>query len=65
MVKGFFVTFEGGEGAGKSTLMKSLASYLTSKGKSVVSTFQPGATDFGKSIRATLLDIKSDIPPET
>ncbi len=63
---GFFVTFEGGEGAGKSTLIQSLHDYLLSTGKDVMKTFEPGATDFGKSIRATLLDdLKSDIPPES
>jgi dTMP kinase len=63
--KGFFITFEGGEGAGKSTLIKSLSNYLTSKGKKVLTTFEPGATDFGKNIRSTLLDIKSNISAET
>ena len=63
---GFFVTFEGGEGAGKTTLIKSLHDYLVSKGKDVMQTFEPGATDFGKGIRAVLLDdLKSDIPAES
>lgn len=63
--KGFFVTFEGGEGAGKTTLIKKLSKYLSEKNKSILCTFEPGGTDFGKSIRSTLLDVNSQIPAES
>lgn len=62
--KGLFITFEGGEGAGKTTLIKSLNDYLLSLKKDVLCTFEPGDSNFGKSIRATLLDVKSSIPAE-
>lgn len=53
---GLFITLEGGEGAGKSTLSKRLAEDLTSTGHNVVSTREPGAGRIGKAIRAIVLD---------
>ncbi len=54
-----FITVEGGEGTGKSTLTKSLYKYLTEeKGLFVVKTFEPGATSLGKEIRQILLHKK-------
>ena len=49
---GFFLTVEGGEGTGKSTLVTSLYNYLTDvEKKVVVKTFEPGDTPFGKRVR--------------
>jgi dTMP kinase len=58
--KGFFVVFEGGEGAGKSTQMEALVQWLRSRGDEVVSTREPGGTDIGKQIRKILLDHGSE-----
>jgi dTMP kinase len=52
---GLFVTFEGGEGAGKTTLIKRLHQYLESLDKKVLTTFEPGDTEFGKNIRNAVL----------
>jgi dTMP kinase len=51
-----FVTFEGPEGAGKSTALKFVADSLTADGKRVLCTREPGAGSFGKRVRAILLD---------
>lgn len=53
---GRFITFEGGDGCGKSTQLKLTAEYLRSKGIDVLETRQPGATPLGKEIRRLLLD---------
>jgi dTMP kinase len=53
---GFFVAFEGGEGAGKSTQVKALAAYLAAAGRDVVVTREPGGTRIGTAIRSLLLD---------
>jgi dTMP kinase len=53
---GLFVAFEGGEGAGKSTQSKLLASWLTERGYEVVTTREPGATPIGRQLRQLLLD---------
>jgi dTMP kinase len=58
---GVFVVFEGGEGAGKSTQVGLLASVLSSGGRDVVVTREPGATDVGARIRRLVLD-KGDAP---
>jgi len=54
-VSGVFVTFEGGEGAGKSTQIKRLADYLKKKGYSVVLTREPGGSSGAEAVRQVLL----------
>jgi dTMP kinase len=56
---GFFVVFEGGEGAGKTTQMEALVAWLKSQGIDAVTTHEPGGTEIGNRIRAILLDTKS------
>ena len=57
---GRFVTFEGGEGSGKSTQARLLAEHLTSRGKSVISTREPGGTDGAEAIRSLLVNGETD-----
>jgi dTMP kinase len=49
-----FITFEGGEGAGKSTQIKLLAGHLRERGKTVVVTREPGGTPGAEAIRELL-----------
>lgn len=58
-MKGVFVTFEGGEGSGKTTHLKRLAHYLRDLGDEVVETRDPGGTTIGKEIRTLLLSPES------
>ncbi len=60
-MKGRFITFEGGDGAGKTTLMEGLYEYLLKKGAPVLKTRAPGGTDLGNKIRSLLLDGKKSI----
>jgi dTMP kinase len=52
---GYFIAFEGGEGAGKSTQEARLASSLAARGHAVVRTREPGGTPAGEQIRHVLL----------
>lgn len=52
---GIFVTFEGGEGSGKSTQLKLLADALTAQGHSVVQTREPGGTPGAEALRTLLV----------
>jgi dTMP kinase len=55
MSRGLFVTFEGGEGAGKSTQVSRLREHLESLGRRVIQAREPGATAFGEALRELLL----------
>ena len=56
MSPGKFITFEGGEGAGKSTQCTMLAAWLETDGAEVVVTREPGGTETAEAIRALLVD---------
>ena len=56
MTKGLFITFEGGDGAGKSTQIERLKGYLEEQGYEVLLTREPGGTNVGEMIREVLLD---------
>jgi dTMP kinase len=57
-----FVTVEGIEGSGKSTLVRALTDRLTRRGIDVLTTREPGDTRLGRAIRAALLDVTSEPP---
>lgn len=62
MKKGRFITFEGGEGCGKSTQIMRLEAYLKEKGVEVLVTREPGGTRLAELIRGLLKDEKDDPP---
>lgn len=53
---GVFVTFEGGEGAGKSTHIAILADALRASGREVIRLREPGGTRIGEQLRSVVLD---------
>jgi dTMP kinase len=67
MRSGLFITFEGGEGCGKSTQVARLAARLRALGKTVVTTREPGGTSIGEEIRHVLQYSKAGhaMVPET
>lgn len=58
-----FITFEGPEGAGKSTQVPLLANWLRARGEDVLVTRQPGGDPVGRRLREILLGGKDDITP--
>jgi len=64
---GKFITFEGGEGCGKSTHIERIAARLCAQGRTVVALREPGGTDVGEQIRHVLQYSKKSaaMVPET
>jgi dTMP kinase len=56
MSRGYFITFEGGEGTGKSTQLLLLQDWLRVLGREIVVTREPGGTELAEAVRALLLD---------
>ncbi len=54
--RGVFITIEGADGAGKSTMIEYLKTWLINKNFDVVATREPGGTRLGESLRKILLD---------
>lgn len=62
MVKrGYFITFEGADGCGKTTQLELLADYLKEKNKEVIITREPGAKGLGEKIREILLNYDGEV----
>ena len=64
-MSGLFVSIEGGEGAGKSTVIAAIGEALAATGREVVVTREPGGTPEGEAIRALLLDPARTLVPES
>lgn len=63
-VKGKFISFEGIDGAGKSTHIAFVAEWLAAHGKTVVSSREPGGTAVGEKLRNLLLHEKMHLETE-
>ena len=61
--RGRFVTFEGGDGSGKSTQAALLEEWLAGRGREVVRTREPGGTDLGVELREIVLHRRGHIAP--
>ncbi len=59
-MRGYFISFEGGEGTGKSTQIKRLANWLIEQNQQVITTREPGGTDSAEAIRTLLLNGDAD-----
>ncbi|HZW72378.1 MAG TPA: dTMP kinase, partial [Caldimonas sp.] len=64
-MNGRFITFEGIDGAGKSTHIEPLAARLRQRGRRVVCTREPGGTALAEQLRALLLHEQMDGVVET
>ena len=59
MGKGMFITFEGGDGAGKSTVINKVYEELVKKNLSCMITREPGGIDIAEQIREVILNVKN------
>jgi len=64
-VQGRFITFEGGEGVGKSTQIRRAAAWLEAEGVEVVLTREPGGTPRAEQLRRILLERTDEPMPQT
>jgi dTMP kinase len=60
---GLFLTFEGGDGSGKSTQVALLTEWLTDQGSTIVHSREPGGTDLGVELREIILHRRGYIAP--
>lgn len=63
MARGTWITFEGGDGAGKTTQATLLEEWLRGEGRTVVRTREPGGTEVGTLVRDIVLHHRGDIAP--
>ena len=64
MKTGLFITFEGIDGAGKSTQLSNAIDYVKGLGRPFIETREPGGTELGERIRSLILDGKNKISAE-
>lgn len=62
-MSGLFITFEGGDGSGKSTQAELLAGWLVASGHTVVRSREPGGTELGEELREIVLHRRGHIAP--
>lgn len=62
-MSGLFITFEGGDGSGKSTQVSLLAHWLEEQGRTTLVTREPGGTDVGVELRNIVLHRRGDLAP--
>jgi dTMP kinase len=60
---GLWITFEGGDGSGKTTQAALLEGWLREQGRTVIRTREPGGTDVGNLVRDIVLHHRGDIAP--
>ena len=60
---GTFITFEGGDGSGKSTQLDLMAKWLEQSGRQFITTREPGGTDVGLELREIILHRKGFLAP--
>ena len=60
VTRGIFITFEGGEGAGKSTQLRRLTDHLAASGREVVTTREPGGSEGAEAVRVLLVEGAAD-----
>lgn len=58
-MKGLFITFEGTEGSGKTTIIEYIEKLLTNKGYRVMKTREPGGSKISEDIRKVILDVNN------
>lgn len=63
VARGVWITFEGGDGVGKTTQARLLEGWLAAEGRTVVRTREPGGSDVGQLIRDIVLHHRGDIAP--
>jgi dTMP kinase len=56
---GYFITFEGPDGCGKTSQIPPLAEYLRGRGVDVLTTREPGGTEIGDQVRTIIMDLKN------
>jgi len=61
--RGLFLTFEGGDGSGKSTQSARLTEWLTAQGRTVLHSREPGGTELGLEVRELVLHRRGHIAP--
>ena len=65
-MKGYFITFEGGEGSGKSSAILEIQKYIEQLGLKVITTREPGGIKISEQIRNVILDVdNTDMAYET
>lgn len=65
-MSGLFITFEGGEGSGKTTIIKKLAAYYQDLGFGIRVTREPGGVKIAEQIRNVILDVNNkEMNPKT